>query len=112
MNDKNFKALPIQLSDKLIGEIKEGNSLFQKPVKENGMPAFVTPINPTTGKGYSAMNALILGMKRHDDPRWMSAEAASYAGTYVKKDEKGTLIEFPKTKDIQAIRTAEGGRIK
>jgi antirestriction protein ArdC len=112
MNDKNFKALPIQLSDKLIGEIKEGNSLFQKPVKENGMPAFVTPINPTTGKGYSAMNALILGMKRHDDPRWMSAEAASYAGTYVKKDEKGTLIEFPKTKDIQAIRTAEGERIK
>jgi hypothetical protein len=41
MNDKNFKKLPIQLSDKLIAEIKEGNSLFQKPVKENGMPAFV-----------------------------------------------------------------------
>jgi antirestriction protein ArdC len=55
MNDKNFKKLPIQLSDKLIAEIKEGNSLFQKPVKENGMPAFVKPINPTTGKGYSAM---------------------------------------------------------
>lgn len=112
MNDKNFKKLPIQLSDKLIAEIKEGNSLFQKPVKENGMPAFVTPINPTTGNGYSAMNALILGMRRHDDPRWMSAEAARYAGNWVKKDEKGTLIEFPKTKDIQAIRTAEGGRIK
>ncbi|MFD1257735.1 ArdC-like ssDNA-binding domain-containing protein [Mucilaginibacter terrae] len=44
---------------------------FKKPVKENGMPAFVKPINPITGKGYSAMNALILGMQRHDDPRWM-----------------------------------------
>ncbi len=111
MNDKNFKKLPIQLSEKLIAEIKDGNSLFQKPVKENGKPAFVTPINPVTGNGYSAMNAIIMGMKRHDDPRWMSAEAARYAGNWVKKDEKGTLIEFPKTKDIQAIRTAEGDRI-
>lgn len=109
---KNFKALPIQLSDKLIAEIQEGNSLFQKAVKDNGMPAFVKPVNPITGKGYSAMNALILGMQRHDDPRWMSADAARYAGNWVKKDEKGTLIEFPKTSDIQAIRTAEGKRIK
>jgi antirestriction protein ArdC len=112
MNDKNFKPLPVQLSNKLIAEIKDGNSLFQKPVKENGMPAFVKPINPTTGKSYSAMNALILGMERHDDPRWMSADAARYAGTWVKKEEKGTLIEFPKTNDIQAIRTAEGKPIK
>jgi antirestriction protein ArdC len=112
MNDKNFKKLPIQLSEKLIAEIKEGNSLFQKPVKENGRPAFVTPINPVTGQGYSAMNALMMGMKRHDDPRWLSADAARFAGNWVKKDEKGTLIEFQKTKDIQAIRTAEGGRIK
>jgi antirestriction protein ArdC len=109
---KNFKALPIQLSDKLIAEIKEGNSLFQKPVKENGMPAFVKPINPTTGKGYSAMNALALGMQRRDDPRWMSADAARYAGNWVKEGEKGTLIEFPKTSDIQAVRTAEGKTIK
>jgi antirestriction protein ArdC len=109
---KTFKALPIQLSDKLIGEIKEGNSLFQKPVKENGLPAFVKPINPTTGKGYSALNALALGMQRRDDPRWMSADAARYAGNWVKEGEKGTLIEFPKTSDIQAIRTAEGKTIK
>jgi antirestriction protein ArdC len=109
---KTFKALPIQLSDRLIGEIKEGNSLFQKPVKENGMPAFVKPINPITGKGYSAMNALILGMQRHDDPRWMSADSARYNGNWVKKEEKGTMIEFSKTSDIQAIRTAGGLRIK
>lgn len=109
---KSFKALPIQLADKLIAEIREGNSLFQKPVKENGMPAFVRPVNPTTGKGYSGMNALMLGMQRREDPRWMSAEAARYAGNWVKEGEKGTLIEFPKTSDIQAMRTAEGKTIK
>jgi antirestriction protein ArdC len=109
---KSFKALPVQLADKLIAEIREGNSLFQKPVKENGMPAFVKPINPITGKGYSAMNALILGMQRHDDPRWMSADTARYNGNWVREGAKGTMIEFPKTSDIQAIRTAEGERIK
>lgn len=109
---KNFKALPVQLSEKLITEIKEGNSLFQKPVKENGMPAFVKPVNPSTGKGYSAMNALILGMKRYDDPRWLTADAARFAGNWVKEGEKGTMIEFQKTSDIQAVRTAEGEKIK
>lgn len=112
MSDKNFKALPIQLANKLIAEIKDGNSLFQKPVKENGMPAYVKPINPTTGKSYSAMNALILAMQRRDDPRWMSADAARYAGNWVKPGEKGTMIEFSKTRDIQAIRDAGGQRIQ
>ncbi|AYL95332.1 zincin-like metallopeptidase domain-containing protein [Mucilaginibacter celer] len=109
---KNFKSLPVQLSEKLITEIKEGKPLFQKPVKENGMPAFVKPLNPSTGKGYSAMNALILGMKRYDDPRWLTADAARFAGSWVKEGEKGTMIEFQKTSDIQAIRTAEGQKIK
>jgi len=109
---KNFKALPAQLSEKLIAELKEGTSLFQKPYKENGMPAFVMPLNPTTGKGYSALNAIALGMKRYDDPRWLSADAARFAGSLVKKGETGTLIEFPKKNDIQAMRTPEGEKIK
>lgn len=108
----NFKKVPVQLSEKLAAELKAGTSLFQKPVKENGMPAFVTPVNPVTMKGYSAMNQLIMAMKGHDDPRWLSAEAASYAGYGVKKGSTGTLIEFPKTNDIQAIRTPEGAKIK
>jgi len=110
MSEK-FKRVPVQLSERLAAELKAGTSLFQKPVKENGMPAFVTPVNPTTGKGYSAMNQIILGMKGYDDPRWMSAEAASFAGYRVKEGSKGTLIEFPKKNDIQAIRTPDGKKI-
>ncbi|WPU99112.1 zincin-like metallopeptidase domain-containing protein [Mucilaginibacter sp. cycad4] len=108
----NFKKLPVQLSEKLAAELKAGTSLFQKPVKDNGMPAFVTPVNPTTGKGYSGMNQIILAMKGHDDPRWMSADAASYAGFLVKKGATGTMIEFSKSNDIQAVRTPEGAKIK
>lgn len=108
---KTFKALPVQLSEKLVKEIKEGTSLFQQPLKENGRPAFVTPLNPVTGKGYSAMNALILGMQRHDDPRWLSFDAARFAGTPVKKEATGTMIEFSKRSEIQKMRTPDGQRI-
>lgn len=108
---KTFKALPVQLSEKLVKEIKEGTSLFQQPLKENGRPAFITPVNPVTGKGYSALNALVLGMQRHDDPRWLSFDAARYAGTPVKKDAAGTMIEFSKRSEIQKIRTPDGQRI-
>ena len=108
---KQFKPLYVQIADKLATQLKEGTSAFQKPVKDNGMPAFVKPINPITGKGYSAMNALNLSMKGHDDPRWMSADAAGYAGYLVKEGSKSTMINFPKNSEIQAMRTPDGAKI-
>ncbi|MCC8407697.1 ssDNA-binding domain-containing protein [Mucilaginibacter sp. UR6-1] len=109
---KNFKPLYAQLAEKLIAEFKAGTSPYQKPVKDNGRPAFVTPVNPITGKGYSALNALNLSMRGHDDPRWMSADAASFNGYLVKEGSKGTLINFPKRSEIQAIRTPDGAKVK
>lgn len=108
---RNFKPFYAQVADKLIASLNAGTSPFQQPVKENGQPAFVKPVNPTTGKGYSALNAIALGTKGHEDPRWMSAEAARFAGYLVKKDSKGTMITFPKTSDIQAIRKPDGSKI-
>lgn len=108
---KNFKPFYAQVADKLIASLSAGTSPFQQPLKENGQPAFVKPVNPTTGKGYSALNAIALGTKGHEDPRWMTAEAARFAGYLVKKDSKGTMITFPKTSDIQAIRKPDGSKI-
>ncbi|MFD0764490.1 ArdC family protein [Mucilaginibacter lutimaris] len=109
---KNFKPLYAQLAEKLVAEFRTGTSPYQKPVKDNGMPAFVTPVNPITGKGYSALNALNLAMRGHEDPRWMSADAASFNGYLVKEGSKGTLINFPKRSEIQAIRTPDGAKVK
>jgi len=109
--NRNFKPFYAQVADKLISSLSAGTSPFQQPVKENGQPAFVKPINATTGKGYSALNALALAMKGHEDPRWLTAEAARFAGYLVKKDSKGTMITFPKTSDIQAIRKPDGSKI-
>ena len=108
---KQFKPLYVQVADKLAAQFKEGTSAFQKPVKDNGMPAFIAPINPVTGKGYSALNALNLSLKGHDDPRWLSAKDAGYAGYLVKEGSKGTLINFPKNSEIVAMRTPDGEKI-
>ena len=112
MSKQQFKPLHAQLADKLIAELKAGTSLFQKPVKDNGMPAFVKPVNPITGKGYTALNAIGLALKGHDDPRWMSLDAASFAKYKIKEGAKGTLINFPKNSEIQAVRTPDGEKIK
>jgi antirestriction protein ArdC len=109
---KNFKPLYAQLAEKLIIEFIAGTSPIQKPVKDNGMPAFIKPVNPITAKGYSALNAINLALKGHDDPRWMSADTASYNGYLVKEGSKGTLINFPKRNEIQAIRTPDGAKVK
>ena len=109
---KQFKPVHEQFAEKLIAELKAGTSPLQKPVKDNGQPAFVLPLNPTTGKNYRGMNALILGTKGFDDPRWMTANHARFAGYLVKEGSKGTLIDFSKKTDIQAIRTVDGQKIK
>jgi antirestriction protein ArdC len=109
--NRNYKPFYAQVAEKLIDALSYGQSPYQRPVKENGQPAFVTPVNPTTGKGYSALNAMALALKGHDDPRWMTAEAARFAGYLVKKESKGTMISFPKTSDIQAIRKPDGSKI-
>lgn len=112
MSKQKFKPLYAQVADKLITELKAGTSPFQKPVKDNGLPAFVKPVNPITGKGYTVMNALNLALKGYDDPRWMSLDAASFAKYQIKEGAKGTLINFPKNSEIQAVRTPEGEKIK
>jgi len=111
MSKQQNRPLFEQVSERLINELKAGTSQFQKPIKENGMSAFVKPVNATTGAGYTAMNAINLAMRRYDDPRWLSFEAARYAKTPVKENEKGTLISFPKTKEIQAMRKPDGSKI-
>ena len=54
---KNFKPLHEQIANKLIAELKEGTSAFQKPWNDSDAPAFTIPVNPTTNKNYRGMNA-------------------------------------------------------
>jgi len=109
---KNFKPLYAIVAEQLATQLKAGTSPLQDPWKGDGRPSFVKPVNPLTGKSYSALNALNLALKGYDDPRWMSLKDASYKKFQVKTGEKGTLISFPKKSDIEAIRDASGEKIK
>jgi len=91
---KEFKPLPEQISGKMIAAIKDGKSIFQKPMNADGTSQFVQPFNASTGKKYTGPAALILMMQDKEDPRWMTSNQASFNKTHVLKDSKGTLINF------------------
>lgn len=94
----NFKPLSEQVSNKLIAQMAEGNSVFQQGEKPLQMP-----FNPTTGKNYRGAAALVLLMSNRQDPRWMSLENANFNKTPVNKGEKGTLISFYKTSEFKPV---------
>lgn len=93
----NFKPLSEQVADKLLQQLKDGNSIFQK---NDGQP-LIMPFNASTGKNYRGAPALVLLLKQEPDPRWMTLEQGNFKKNNVMKDEKGTLISFYKTHDMQ-----------
>ncbi len=93
----NFKPLSEQIAGRLIEQLKEGNSIFQK----NDAQPLIMPFNASTGKNYRGAPALVLLLKQEPDPRWMTLEQGNFKKNNVLKDEKGTLISFYKTREMQ-----------
>lgn len=98
---ENYKPLPEQISDRMVNLLKDGRSIFTKPMKEDGTSQFVMPVNAKTKQSYKGATALVLLMQNRRDPRWLSYEAASYNKTPVKKGAHGTLIEFYSDNKLQ-----------
>jgi len=94
----NFKPLTDQVAEKLNAQIKEGTSIFQR----DDQP-LIMPYNPGSGKNYREAAGLILLMQNRPDPRWMSLKNANFQNWPVAKEEKGTLISFYKTSEMQAV---------
>jgi antirestriction protein ArdC len=93
----NLKPLSEQVADKLIQQLKDGNSIFQK----NDEQPLIMPFNASTGKNYRGAPALILLLKQEPDPRWMTLDQGNFMKNNVMKGEKGTLISFYKTHEMQ-----------
>jgi len=106
--ETNYPPLSEKVAQKLIADFKAGNSIFQKPVKDDGKAAFALPYNPATDKNYRGHVALILLMQGREDPRWMSFDKASYNKTPVKKEEKGTWINFFANSEIRPVLNDKG----
>jgi len=93
----NLKPLSEQVADRLIQQLKDGNSIFQK---NDGQP-LIMPFNASTGKNYRGAPALVLLLKQEPDPRWMTLEQGNFKKNNVNQGEKGTLISFYKTREMQ-----------
>lgn len=106
--EPNYPPLSEKVAQKLIADFKAGTSIFQKPVKDEGKAAFALPYNPATNKNYRGHVALILLMQEREDPRWMSFDKASYNKTPVKKEEKGTWINFYANSEIRPVLNDKG----
>ncbi|HEY4196251.1 MAG TPA: ArdC-like ssDNA-binding domain-containing protein, partial [Mucilaginibacter sp.] len=103
----NFKPLSEQIADKLIKELNEATSVFHRK------DPLQMPFNASTGKAYRGAPALILLMKNEKDPRWMTLEQGNFHKNNVMKDEKGTLISFYKTHEMQpSTELKENGKPK
>ena len=84
-----------EITDDIIAALEKGVAPWQKPWQSG---AFEMPINPTSGKQYRGGNAIHLMInsmrKGYEDPRWVTYRQAQENGWQVKRDEKGTQIEF------------------
>ena len=79
-----------RLADKMIAQLKDGTSPWQKPWKD-GL-AF-GPYNPTTGNRYRGVNIVALMAMDFSDPRWMTYKQAQGQGWQVRRGEKATQIQ-------------------
>src|SRR6516162_3448099 len=80
----------VRLADKLIAQLKDGRSPWQKPWT-NGQ--LFGPYNPTTGNRYRGVNIVALMATDFTDPRWMTYKQAQSHGWQVKRSEKSTQIQ-------------------
>src|SRR5215469_16283743 len=95
-----------RLADKLIAQLKEGTSPWQKPWTEGQI---FGPYNPTTGNRYRGVNIIALMATDFTDPRWMTYKQAQSHGCQVKRGEKSTQIQHW-TWEEERVRLGQNGQ--
>ena len=94
-NDKAYEVI----TARIIESLDKGIVPWRKPWS---LPPGVRPRN-ISGRAYSGINTMILGMSGYQDPRWLTYKKATELGGNVRRGEKSTPIVFWKrlTKEMQ-----------
>lgn len=95
-----------RVAETLIAALEKGTAPWQIPW-ESGQIDFM-PNNPTTGKRYRGINALMLAAQGRSDPRWLTYNQAQDIGGQVRKGEKGTPVQYWKFTEQQDRRDEQG----
>lgn len=90
---KKPKAKPYheQVAEKLIQQLEQGTSPFQKPWKPGQQ---LLPYNALSGRRYRGANVLNLAMQGRADPRWVTYDQATKMGGQVRRGEKSTMVRY------------------
>lgn len=80
-------------AEKIIDSLKNGTAPWIKPWKAEELNNLL-PYNPITNKNYNGINSINLMMQGYNDPRWLTYKQAQELGTFVKKGEKSTIIQY------------------
>jgi antirestriction protein ArdC len=95
-----YKPLSEQIAGRMIMDIKNGTSVFQRP---NNSLNSALPFNIESGHKYAGPSALILLMQKRDDPRWATSNQANRNHSAVLKGATGTLINFMTQFEYQKV---------
>lgn len=94
MENKNLNKARQYLVDEFMNCLNEDKLPWEKGWENVDMRSF----NPITNTRYQGLNAMILMISsiknQFTDPRWCTFNQASAKGWKVKKDSKGTPVEF------------------
>jgi antirestriction protein ArdC len=95
-----YKPLSEQIASRMIMDIKNGTSVFQRP---NNSLNSALPFNIESGHKYAGPSALVLLMQKRDDPRWATSNQANRNHSAVLKGATGTLINFMTQFEYQKV---------
>lgn len=105
MSTKNI-PLHEQVASLLIEQLQKGTAPWIKPWKGGEIPEM--PYNVISAKRYRGINVMNLLLKGHEDPRWLTFKQAESIGARINAGEKGTLIQYVKTHQQNALRDDSG----
>ena len=76
-----------KITGRVLGMLDEGVAPWRKP--------WVTAAPQSIrSRSYRGINALLLGLASHGDPRWLTYREAERRGGHVRKGESGTVVVF------------------
>lgn len=78
------------IQDRFIDRLEDGQIPWAKPWSATG----VMPTNGLTGRTYSGVNVLLLGMMPYTQPYWLTFNQAKKAGGNVISGESSTPVTF------------------
>jgi antirestriction protein ArdC len=96
-----------EITDRIVKALESGTSPWVKPWASCGAPR-----NAISGREYSGINTILLGMSPYMSQSWLTFKQAQDVGANVRKGEHGTRIVFFKAFKVKDANAEGEGKEK